>query len=148
MSAIANYYHNALSNPIIWLLVAVIVADILLGNVMAWSTGQFTSKKGVAGFIKHFSILVVTLLITPIMTAVLGSNGIPISICIYLIYLYAISILETLGKMGVPIPSSIKDRLTQVVESEIKVKVDDENINLKVEKVVDPEGNPKKEENK
>lgn len=142
------YYQQALSNVWIWLLIGLVVADLILGNIMAWTTKVYTSKKGISGFIKHFGILAVVLLILPLITAVMGSNSVPVWVTIYLDYLYGVSILETLAKMGVPIPSVVTDRLTQVVESKLKIEVEDkekrllEEFEVKAKEEVDSEGKP------
>lgn len=77
--------------------------------------------------------------------AVLGSNAVAIGITTYLVYLYAISILEALGKLGMDIPPVIADRLTQVVESRLKIEIEDKyknkvEMNLKATEQVDSDG--------
>ena len=125
MENIVQYYKSAFDSEWFWLLVALIVADLLLGNVMAWTQKIYTSKKGISGFIKHFGILISVTLVLPLIQAISKNEVIAISVIMYLCYLYLISILETLGKMGYPIPSFLKDRLTQVVESKLNIEITD-----------------------
>lgn len=145
LTNIIIYYHQGLNNPLIWLLSVLVVSDLILGNIMAWTTKIYTSKKGISGFIKHFGILACVFLVLPMINAVLGSNAVTIGITTYLVYLYVISILETLGKLGMNIPPVIADRLTQVVESRLKIEIEDKDKNkvemsLKATEEVDSEG--------
>lgn len=150
MEILTTYYNDAFNNPVVWLYGALVVSDIFLGNIMAWTTKIYTSKKGIIGAIKHLGVFFVVMLLLPMVSAVSESSAISISIVAYLCYLYAVSVIENLAKLGFPIPEQITDRLTQVVESRLQIKIDDDEehqITATMTQNLDAEGRPKGEKN-
>lgn len=117
---------------------------------MAWTTKIYTSKKGIIGAIKHLGVFFVVMLLLPMVSAVSESSAISISIVAYLCYLYSVSVIENLAKLGFPIPDQITDRLTQVVESRLQIQIDDDEehkITATMTQNLDAEGRPKGDKN-
>jgi toxin secretion/phage lysis holin len=94
-------------NKVIWLFVWIIIVDIGTGLAKSLVTHHTTSSKGTTGLIKHGVLLLIILTLYP-MLDINGFRSAADTFVIFYIIFYAISIIENLGQMGIPIPDDIK----------------------------------------
>jgi toxin secretion/phage lysis holin len=110
--------HIHFSNEIWAVMIPIILMgiDILTGIINAWVKGEIKSSKLREGLAKKFgeiSVLVIgELFVIGFGISSLLADG----ISLYLIIMELISICENLDKLGVPIPSFIKNALEQTNE--------------------------------
>jgi toxin secretion/phage lysis holin len=97
-------------------LICAIVIDYITGIFKAYYNKELSSEIGFKGAIKKFAMLFIVVLSVQA-DRLMGDSGMLRNLVIY--YLFAnegLSILENLGKCGLPIPDSLKNRLKQLKE--------------------------------
>lgn len=103
-------------------LLIVIVIDYITGVISAIYNKKLNSTIGLKGILKKFSYLIIVSL-SVILDRIVGDTG---SIRTIVIYFFVandgISIIENIGKMGVPLPK----KLTEVLE-QLRNKGDEES---------------------
>lgn len=100
------------------LLIIVMVLDYLTGVFQAIYNGKLNSKIGLKGFIKKLLYLIAVSL-SVVLDKVVGNTGTFRTLVIYFFVANdGISIVENMGKMGIPLPNKIKDALEQLKERE------------------------------
>lgn len=114
-------------NRLIWLFVWVVIVDIITGFAKSLVTHHTTSSKGTSGLIKHGVLLLVMLTLYPL----LDTNGMKSAadtfVTFYVLF-YAVSIVENLGQMGLPIPDWLKKYIYKLSdEYQSSHKGDDSN---------------------
>lgn len=102
-----QHFEKMVDNKIIWLFVWVIIIDIGTGFTKSLVTHKTTSSKGTIGLIKHGVLLLIILTLYP-MLDINGFRSAADTFTIFYILFYAVSILENLGQMGIPIPQEVK----------------------------------------
>lgn len=102
-----QHFEKMVDNKIIWLFVWVIIIDIGTGFAKSLVTHKTTSSKGTIGLIKHGVLLLIILTLYP-MLDINGFRSAADTFTIFYILFYAVSILENLGQMGIPIPQEVK----------------------------------------
>lgn len=119
--------------PLLLFLTIAIIVDYISGMVSAAVQGKLNSKKGLKGILKKLGYVfavIVALLADQLIIAVTAEFGIQLAATatcgilttIWLTLNELLSILENVGRMGVPLPKKLK----QVIEL-LKDTVDDEN---------------------
>ena len=117
LAAFASYL-GALAVPIIVLMVMMII-DYLSGMSAAWSEGTLSSKLGAKGIVKkvgYMALIVVAMGVDYLIYSGVVAAGINVGynmwfgllVAVWLIINEMISILENLGRLGVPIPEFLK----------------------------------------
>ena len=97
-------------------LVVFLVFDYISGIISAVMSKTLSSKIGFQGILKKLCFLIVVG-VAHILDGVLGTEGTARALVIgFLIANEGISILENLGKIGVPIPEKLMDMLQQLKE--------------------------------
>ncbi|MBR1481501.1 MAG: phage holin family protein [Ruminococcus sp.] len=126
-------YCNALLVPLC-VLAAVMLLDYATGMAAAWSTKTLNSRVGVTGILKkvgYLALVAVGMVVDYLLTAALRRTGIAIEmnycfglmITVWLIINELLSILENLGKQGIPLPEFLLkaiDRLRDGVDKRTK----------------------------
>ena len=126
-------YMGALAVPII-VLMAMMIIDYLSGMAAAWSQNNLSSKIGAKGIIKkvgYMALIVVAMGVDYLIYSGIDVTGLEVGynrwfgllVAVWLIINEMISILENLGKLGVPIPeflTKIIKRLKNSAEGETK----------------------------
>lgn len=102
-----EHFERMVDNKVIWLFVWVIIIDIGTGFAKSLVTHKTTSSKGTTGLIKHGVLLLIILTLYP-MLDINGFQSAANTFTIFYILFYAVSIIENLGQMGIPIPQEIK----------------------------------------
>lgn len=96
------------------------VIDYITGIGKAIKMKKLNSKIGIQGIIKKIGILCLVALATSL-DGVCGDTGLIRNMTLYFIGANeGISILENLGKMNIPIPNIIMEKLEQLKEGNIK----------------------------
>ena len=98
------YFQFAFKQPVFWLYVASVVADIILGNARAWITDDVNSDVGIKGTVKHFAVFSFVVVLLPPLAYYLGTSAVSVAITTYLVYQYMISVVENLGMLGFKVP--------------------------------------------
>ena len=117
LAAFASYL-GALAVPIIVLMVMMII-DYLSGMSAAWSEGTLSSKVGAKGIVKkvgYMALIVVAMGVDYLIYSGIAAANIELEysmwfgllVAVWLIINEMISILENLGRLGVPIPEFLK----------------------------------------
>lgn len=126
-------YMGALAVPII-VLMAMMIIDYLSGMAVAWSQNNLSSKIGAKGILKkvgYMALIVVAMGVDYLIYSGIAVANIEVGynmwfgllVAVWLIINEMISILENLGKLGVPIPdflTKIIKRLKSTAEGETK----------------------------
>lgn len=102
-----HHFQGMVDNKVIWLFVWIIIVDIGTGLAKSLITHHTTSSKGTTGLIKHGVLLLIILTLYP-MLDINGFRSAADTFVIFYIIFYAISIIENMGQMGIPIPDEIK----------------------------------------
>lgn len=102
-----THFQGMEDNRLIWLFVWVVVADIVTGFAKSIVTHHTTSKKGTDGLIKHGVLLLIMLTLYP-MLDISGMKSAANAFTVFYVLFYAVSIIENLGQMGLPLPEYLK----------------------------------------
>lgn len=99
-------------------LLTMVVIDYITGIVAAWINKELSSHIGFVGIIKKVCIFLVVMAAQCIslITDVEGIRNVTVS---FYIANEGISILENLGRIGVPLPKKLVDVLKQIKEGEL-----------------------------
>ena len=115
--------------------------DLILGSLFVslffkksnkTSTGGYSSSTFVQGLIKKFSCLFMVIM-SVILDNLLGTSVIRSSVIMILIFNEAMSIVENLGVIGVPIPKQLKAAL-EFLSSKAETQDTDKNMNTQEDK--------------
>ena len=102
-----QHFHMLVDNKIVWWFVWIVVIDIVTGFLKSLVTKQTTSRKGTDGLIRHGILLLIILTLYP-MLEINGFASAGNTLIMFYILFYAVSIIENLGQMGVPVPEFVK----------------------------------------
>ena len=138
--AALTVYFNTLIVPVLVLLVFMVL-DYATGMVKAWRARELSSKVGVDGIVKKVGYMVLIAVamgvdyliwsgLTAVNVSVTCQLWFGMLVSIWLIINEMISILENLGRIGVPIPEFLKKIISRLISS---VEKTNENINGKDE---------------
>lgn len=138
--AALTVYFNTLIVPVLVLLVFMVL-DYATGMVKAWRARELSSKVGVDGIVKkvgYMVLIAVAMGVDYLIWSGLTAVNVPVTcqlwfgmlVSIWLIINEMISILENLGRIGVPIPEFLKKIINRLKSS---VEKTNENIDGKDE---------------
>lgn len=100
-----------------------VILDYITGVVKAFVTKELSSTIGFKGIVKKVSILFV-IMVAVLIDRVTGESGaIRTLVIYYFVANESLSIIENLGKAGVPIPQVIRDSLQALKEKGNRKKV-------------------------
>lgn len=106
--AIDHVGNNALLNTLFIL----IIADVITGIAKSIITHCVDSSIGKKGLAIHFTIILLVALLYPWSIAI-NYQWLGDSVLSLWIFMYATSIVENVGQMGLPLPRVLKDRLNK-----------------------------------
>lgn len=98
-----SHIGHLIDKPIFFTFFLVVLIDIMTGFIKSLVTKETTSSKGISGLIKHSTLLLVVFVLYPLCD-IYGAGGMADTLLVFYILFYAISIVENLGEMGIPIP--------------------------------------------
>lgn len=102
-----NHIGGLIDNPIFFAFFLIVLADIITGFLKSLIAKRTESGKGINGLIKHSTLLLVMAILYPYLE-IYGLTDMANALIIFYILFYAISLVENLGEMGIPIPSWLK----------------------------------------
>ena len=97
------------------ILVVFICMDFITGILQGFYNGELSSKRGYKGLFKECGIMFV-IIVANLLDLLTGVPLFRIPVVYFFIAIEGVSILENLGKMGVPIPEVLLDKLAQLKE--------------------------------
>ncbi|MQW22937.1 MULTISPECIES: phage holin family protein [unclassified Lactococcus] len=98
------------------LLVFVILFDIALGMAKGWATSTFKSSVARKGVVSHGALLCMIVAIYPWATE-LGFGGLTDTVLVFFCLSYVASIVGNLEALGIPIPRTLKEKLSEEIKS-------------------------------
>lgn len=101
-------------NVAMQVLIFCIVIDYLSGIAKAYVTGELDSTKGLKGIIKKVGYLVIVALAFQIDRMTGNTEIVKTAVSYFFVVNESLSILENCGKMGLPIPKVLLDKLEQL----------------------------------
>ena len=116
MNLIIIEYMSMVDSLPFWLYMALLLTDIVTGNIKAWVTEDVDSSVGVAGSLKHLALLGMAIILLPTLNVYMETDVLSIAILNYYSYQYTISIVENLGALGWGIPPQVANRLRRLKE--------------------------------
>lgn len=102
-----EHFEKLIDNPVFFAFFLIILADIATGFLKSLVNKKTESGKGIGGLIKHSTLLLIVCMLYPFCD-IYGASGMADTLLIFYILFYAISIVENLGEMGIPVPVWLK----------------------------------------
>lgn len=102
-----EHFEKLIDNPVFFAFFLIILIDILTGFLKSLVNKKTESGKGIGGLIKHSTLLLIVCMLYPFCD-IYGASGMADALLIFYILFYAISIVENLGEMGIPVPVWLK----------------------------------------
>lgn len=130
LGAICGFLYGELNGLMIALLVCV-ACDYITGLLAAAVNHELNSKVGLKGILKKVALFVVLAVCHILDVYVLHCEGDHAALMTLCEFLYigneGLSILENVGKLGIPFPPALMDALVQLKHAGEKSKKDDED---------------------
>lgn len=104
---------DIMHSPLFYLIVSSIALDFVTGMGKAFITGQYSSKIGLEGIVKHTMILLLIIFIK-FFGRVFDISIIAQGITVLFSFNYGASIIENLEASGIEFPQAVKDRFYQM----------------------------------
>ena len=98
-----EHFVKLIDNPVFFAFFLIVITDILTGFLKSLIAKNTTSSKGISGLIKHSTLLLIASVLYPYLD-IYGAGGMADTLLVFYILFYAISIVENLGEMGIPVP--------------------------------------------
>ncbi len=102
-----EHFVKLIDNPVFFAFFLIVITDILTGFLKSLIAKNTTSSKGISGLIKHSTLLLIASVLYPYLD-IYGAGGMADTLLVFYILFYAISIVENLGEMGIPVPVWLK----------------------------------------
>ena len=102
-----EHFVKLIDNPVFFAFFLIVISDILTGFLKSLIAKNTTSSKGISGLIKHSTLLLIASVLYPYLD-IYGAGGMADTLLVFYILFYAISIVENLGEMGIPVPVWLK----------------------------------------
>lgn len=102
-----EHFVKLIDNPVFFAFFLIVITDILTGFLKSLIAKNTTSSKGISGLIKHSTLLLIASVSYPYLD-IYGAGGMADTLLVFYILFYAISIVENLGEMGIPVPTWLK----------------------------------------
>lgn len=122
-----EHFEKLIDNPVFFAFFLIILIDILTGFLKSLVNKKTTSSKGIGGLIKHSTLLLVVCMLYPFCD-IYGASGMADTLLVFYILFYAISIVENLGEMGIPIPEWLKKYIYKLSDEYKKGDIKDEKL--------------------
>ena len=116
--ALGSYIFGGM-DTIMKILVIFIVIDFISGFIKAWALKEFDSSKFYVGGVKKLGILLIVAVATQLDALILEDTVILRTVAIsYYIANEGFSIIENWGKLGLPLPKTLKEALAKLKDGE------------------------------
>ena len=120
-----EHFEKLIDNPVFFAFFLIILIDILTGFLKSLVNKKTESGKGIGGLIKHSTLLLVVCMLYPFCD-IYGASGMADTLLIFYILFYAISIVENLGEMGIPVPVWLKKYINKLSDEYREGKNDEQ----------------------
>lgn len=124
IESLLTTFYGLKDDPYIHVFVWFVLFDVLTGLAKAVKLGKANSTVGINGLIRHILVVMLVLLMSTYMP-VLGYNRERILAVVYFTIMYAISIIENAGEIGLNLPKALTDRIYK-----LKHQYDDDEIKI------------------
>lgn len=104
-------------SPLFKILIVLIVLDIISGLIRATINKELDSSIGLEGLLKHM-LVIITIGIVIMFTPALGLGILGDTFVVFYIIQYAISMVESFERLGLPVPKGLKKFLKDKQEEE------------------------------
>ncbi|MBC1921985.1 phage holin family protein [Listeria grayi] len=111
--ALLQQFRGLLNDALVQVFVFAVLFDIFTGIAKGLAGKKSNSTKGLLGIVKHMLVTILVLIAYPYMK-LLGLNEFAVSFVVFYIVVYAISITENWGQLGLPLPNFVKSRLDKL----------------------------------
>lgn len=122
-----NHVGRLIDNPIFFAFFLIVLADIITGFLKSLIVKTTESSKGISGLIKHSTLLLIMAILYPYLE-IYGLSGMADTLLIFYILFYAVSLIENLGEMGIPIPEWLRKYIYKLSDEYRKGDVKDEKL--------------------
>ena len=122
-----EHFEKLIDNPVFFAFFLMVLIDILTGFLKSLVNKKTTSSKGIGGLIKHSTLLLVVCMLYPFCD-IYGTSGMADTLLIFYILFYAISVVENLGEMGIPVPEWLKKYIYKLSDEYNKGGAKDEKL--------------------
>lgn len=102
-----EHFTKLIDNPVFFAFFLIVITDVLTGFLKSLIAKKTSSSKGISGLIKHSTLLLIAGMLYPYLD-IYGAGGMADTLLVFYILFYAISIVENLGEMGIPVPVWLK----------------------------------------
>lgn len=102
-----EHFTKLIDNPVFFAFFLIVITDVLTGFLKSLIAKKTSSSKGISGLIKHSTLLLIASTLYPYLD-IYGAGGMADTLLVFYILFYAISIVENLGEMGIPVPVWLK----------------------------------------
>lgn len=102
-----EHFTKLIDNPVFFAFFLIVITDVLTGFLKSLIAKKTSSSKGISGLIKHSTLLLIASVLYPYLD-IYGAGGMADTLLVFYILFYAISIVENLGEMGIPVPVWLK----------------------------------------
>ena len=103
-------FQSLVDNKFIFIYVWSVIGDIMTGFVKSLTYKSTNSTKGLNGLFKHAALMLIILTLYPVLDLLEWSVMANTFLTFYILF-YAVSIVENLGQMGIPVPAWVKQYL-------------------------------------
>lgn len=107
-----------LQNWYIHVFIWTVVLDIITGlaKVLSSKNKKTDSTKGLIGLIKHLLVVILVTVAYPYLYVV-GLKEVATTFVVFYIAMYAISIIENFGQLGIPFPDFVTERFKKLKDT-------------------------------
>lgn len=104
---------DVVNSPYFIGLIVLIILDFILGTFRSLVAKDLNSSVGLKGLIKHSSVFIIVVVVSEI-CYVTGYSEMATAFTLFYIWEYAISIVENLAILNIPLPDWVLVRLTDL----------------------------------
>ncbi|MFS1663358.1 phage holin family protein [Streptococcus sp. zg-JUN1979] len=113
---VVRFFYIYQTNIWIWVTIGLVFCDIFSGLIKAWVMHSINSSIGVKGLAKHFSVILLTIVIYPTVVYLTFEEVAWMMLALVMVT-YAISITENFSEIGVPMPRAVVSRLKKLKDN-------------------------------
>ena len=111
---ITSYYRDYLSDALVFLFVAALIVDNVLGHVKAIRTRKWTSKVGTNGILRHAAVVTVVFILLPALSYYMADTILSNAILLIIVGVYVMSIVENMTHLGFPLSDTVNKYFPQM----------------------------------
>ena len=125
MSSILKEFNSVVHNDYLYILLFFIMFDFITGTLKAFSTNTVYSKINKKGITSHIAVFLFCIFFSWVFGIFKVAEYSKVLIMFYIVS-YGLSIIENMGKMGLPLPKWLTDKFKMLQEETNKGVISDE----------------------